>query len=235
LNEKSFPKKVKRALQPEDVVLLLGATGFILFLGLIFILVVLLPYKSSPIKSIAPLAISPVQPFSLPPTWTPRPTPEVIPTLRPTPVFTGRLAAHLYQSRPPAELMRIPLPPLFAFRGPLSQREVLDLARILQGESPGDKQAAYWVGWVAKNRHRHAGYGDTYYEVSSGFFGYRADTQPREEFIEIAKRIIRSGRDPTDGCLYALSRTDITNLGVPPERADKHIGEWFFFRTWPLG
>jgi hypothetical protein len=104
----------------------------------------------------------------------------------------------------------------------------------MQGESPGDKEAAYRVGWVAKNRLLHQGYGDTYFIVSSGFFGYRPDLQPNEEFLKLAQRVIKSNEDPTGGCLYALSRTDITKLGVPPGRADVAYGEWFFFRTWPL-
>jgi hypothetical protein len=111
---------------------------------------------------------------------------------------------------------------------------VLDLARIIQGESPGDKEAAYRVGWVAKNRLLHPGYGDTYAVVSYGFFGYRADLDPSKEFLDIARRIIKARDDPTGGCLYALSRTDITNLGIPPSRADVAYGEWFFFKTWPL-
>jgi hypothetical protein len=110
----------------------------------------------------------------------------------------------------------------------------LDLARIMQGESPGDLEAAYRVGWVAKNRLLHVGYGDTYGVVSHGFFGYRADLQPSKEFLAMARRVIKSREDPTSGCLYALSRTDITKLGIPPGRADVTYGEWFFFRTWPL-
>ena len=58
--------------------------------------------------------------------------------------------------------------------------------------------------------------------------------QPNEEFLKLAQRVIKSNEDPTGGCLYALSRTDITKLGVPPGRADVAYGEWFFFRTWPL-
>jgi hypothetical protein len=104
----------------------------------------------------------------------------------------------------------------------------------MQGESPGDKEAAYMVGWVAKNRLLHPGYGDTYAVVSNGFFGYRADMNPSKEFLDIARRVIKSREDPTGGCLYALSRTDITNLSVPPSRADVAYGEWFFFKTWPL-
>ncbi len=104
----------------------------------------------------------------------------------------------------------------------------------MQGESTGDKEAAYYVGWVAKNRLLHEGYGDTYAMVSSGFFGYKASLNPNEDFLEIAIRITRAREDPTDGCLYALSRTDITNLGIPPGRADVTKGEWFFFKTWPL-
>lgn len=169
--------------------------------------------------------------FILPATWTPMP--DALPTAVSTPVYTGRLAVHLHRPRPPSDPIRFTLPQL---QFPITaRREVLDLARILQGESTGDPDAAYYVGWVAKNRHRHVGYGNSYFEVSSGFFGYRADLQPNETFMRVAERVIRSQRDPTGGCLYALSRTDITNLGIPPQRADVTFGEWFFFRTWPLG
>jgi hypothetical protein len=104
----------------------------------------------------------------------------------------------------------------------------------MQGESPGDPEAAYYVGWVAKNRLLHKSYGDTYAVVSYGFFGYRADMEPSKEFLNIARQVIKAKADPTGGCLYALSRTDITNLGVPPSRADVTKGEWFFFKIWPV-
>ncbi|MDM8521111.1 hypothetical protein QUF64_13790 [Anaerolineales bacterium HSG6] len=223
---------------PEEAILAVGALCFLIF-GCV-VMVVMLPLITQANVAVADgsLNILPIQPSSpnytptLPPTWTPSVTPIVIPTLVGTPVFTGRLAVHLHRPNPQRSKMRLAIPS-FNFVVPHHQ-EIVDLARILQGESPGDKEAAYRVGWVAKNRHRHGGYGDSYYEVSSGFFGYRANMQPSEEFLQIAQRIIRAQKDPTDGCLYALSRTDITNLGVPPSRADVAYGEWFFFRTWPL-
>lgn len=219
----------------EAMVLLIGCGGFALFLFLITLFFLNLPRQALP-QRVSNDNAEQSSAFVLPPTWTPRPTPEVIPTLPPTMVFTGRLAMHLYQPRPGKDPLMMPELPMLLQLSPkaLAEREVLDLARILQGESPGDKEAAYRVGWVAKNRHNHSGYGQTYYEVSRGFFGYRADMQPSPVFIDIAKRIIRSYKDPTDGCLYALSRTDITNLGVPPHRADVAYGEWFFFKRWPL-
>jgi hypothetical protein len=232
-----FPKRQPK-IQIEEAILLIGSVCFMMFLGIIVFLMFPLLMSSPAVKdNHAPVAMAQVEPtstFTLPPTWTPTVTPVVIPTMVSTPVFTGRLAAHLHQPRDPTSPMYIQLPPAFSF--PVTERqEVLDLARIMQGESTGDKEAAYMVGWVAKNRHRNGGYGRTYYEVSSGFFGYRAGIQPSQEFMKIAERVIRSGRDPTGGCLYALSRTDITYLGVPASRADVAFGEWFFFRTWPLG
>ncbi len=166
--------------------------------------------------------------FVLPPTWTPSPTREIIPTATGTLAFDGVVPTRIYTPRP-TSLPGLPIP----FQVP--KLTVLDLARIMQGESPGDKEAAYMVGWVAKNRLLHPSYGDTYAVVSHGFFGYRADMMPSKEFMDIARRVIKARDDPTGGCLYALSRTDITNLGVPPSRADVAFGEWFFFKTWPVG
>ena len=224
----------------EEVILVIGTLGFLTF-GLVILVMFPMTTKTN-VVAIAednpPTIQSPDKtPFhqptpTLPPTWTPSVMPVIIPTLIGTPVFTGRLAVHLHRPRPRHSKMRLAIP-TFNFIVPHHQ-EIVDLARILQGESPGDKEAAYRVGWVAKNRHQHGGYGDSYYEVSSGFFGYRANMQPSEEFLKIAQRIIQAQKDPTDGCLYALSRTDITNLGVPSSRADVAYGEWFFFRTWPL-
>jgi hypothetical protein len=169
------------------------------------------------------------QGFVLPPTWTPGPTQPVVTTPTPTEVYDGTVPTPMYTPRATS------LPGLILPAPPIPSRvDVIELARILQGESPGDKEAAYYVGWVAKNRLFHPGYGDTYAVVSSGFFGYRASLQPSEEFMEVARQVVRSRIDPTGGCLYALSRTDITNWGVPPERADVTKGEWFFFRTWPI-
>jgi hypothetical protein len=182
-----------------------------------------------------PVALSPIivelaatRGFILPPTWTPGPTREIIPTATSTLAFDGTLPTRIYTPRA-TSLPGLPLPLQ------IPTLSVLDLARIMQGESPGDKEAAYRVGWVAKNRLLHPSYGDTYAVVSHGFFGYRPDLSPSKEFMDIARRIIKAREDPTGGCLYALSRTDITNLGVPPSRADVAYGEWFFFKTWPLG
>ena len=60
----------------------------------------------------------------------------------------------------------------------------------MEGESRGDKDAAYYVGWVAKNRLLHEGYGNTYALVSSGFFGYHAEIQPNQEFINLAANFV---------------------------------------------
>ena len=165
--------------------------------------------------------------FALPATWTPTPSREIQPSPTATPAAVGVIPTRLYTPRP-TSLPGLPMPVF------VPRLTTLDLARIMQGESPGDKQAAYMVGWVAKNRLLHAGYGDTYAIVSHGFFGYRAQMQRNKEFLALARQVIKSTEDPTAGCLYALSRTDITNLGVPPGRADVTFGEWFFFRTWPL-
>ena len=166
----------------------------------------------------------------MPPTWTPSPAREINPTAQATEVFDGAVPTRIYTPRATSlPGLILPEPPHIPPR-----TAVIELARILQGESPGDREAAYYVGWVAKNRLLHSGYGHDYKTVSSGFFGYRADLQPSEAFLDVARRVIRSREDPTRGCLYALSRTDITNLGVPPQWADVTKGEWFFFRRWPV-
>jgi hypothetical protein len=223
------PKQPKN-LSAEQLVLFAGIFSFIVFVWMIvFLLFPLLGNKPiTVVLSPVIVEMAATRGFILPPTWTPSPTREIIPTATSTVIVGGSLPTRIYTPRP-TSLPGLPLP----FQVP--KLTVIDLARIMQGESPGDKEAAYMVGWVAKNRLLHTGYGDTYALVSRGFFGYRADINPRQEFLEIARRIIRSRDDPTGGCLYALSRTDITNLGVPPSRADVAFGEWFFFKTWPLG
>jgi hypothetical protein len=221
----------KKRLSAEDWVLLAALVVFITFFWIILFLFVPLlsgrPYPIALPQAIADLAAT--RGFVLPPTWTPSPTQPVVGTPMPTQVYDGVIPTRIYTPRA-TSLPGLVLPVLRIPPGV----DVIELARILQGESPGDKEAAYYVGWVAKNRLLHPGYGDTYAVVSSGFFGYRATLQPSEEFMEVARQVIRSRTDPTGGCLYALSRTDITNLGVPPERADVTKGEWFFFKTWPL-
>jgi hypothetical protein len=220
----------RRKLSPEQVILFLGLLGFIIFMWMMaFFFLPMLSGRPGPI-TLPPMMveIAAAQGFVLPPTWTPSPTREIIPTTTATPIFDGAIPTRIYTPRP-TSLPGLPHP---FFIPTLS---VLDLARIMQGESAGDKEAAYRVGWVAKNRLIHPSYGDTYAVVSHGFFGYRADMNPNQEFMEIARRVIKSREDPTGGCLYALSRTDITNLGVPPSRADVAYGEWFFFKTWPVG
>ncbi|MCK6630109.1 MAG: hypothetical protein L6R45_33660 [Anaerolineae bacterium] len=223
------PKRPKK-LTPEGVFLFLGLFGFIVFIWIIaFLFLPLLTKRPVPI-ALAPIIVemAATRGFVLPPTWTPSPTRQIIPTATSTLAFNGEAPTRIYTPRA-TSLPGLPLP----FRVPTLS--VLDLARIMQGESPGDKEAAYMVGWVAKNRLLHPSYGDTYAVVSHGFFGYRPDLSPSKEFMDIARRVIKARDDPTGGCLYALSRTDITNLGVPPSRADVAFGEWFFFKTWPVG
>lgn len=225
-------KKVNR-FGPEDWVAVAGLVCLVIFAGIILFLFVPLLLQR-PLTAVLPPAIieaAVTRGFVLPPTWTPGPTEVAIPTGYATNVYDGAIPTRVYTPRATS----LPGIPIVFNPQRLNNIDVIDLARIMQGESPGDQEAAYYVGWVAKNRLLNPYYGDTFAHVSSGFFGYRADIQPSEDFLEIARRVIRSNQDPTSGCLYALSRTDITNLGVPASRADVHIGEWFFFRTWPLG
>jgi hypothetical protein len=219
----------KKGFSAEQIVLFLGLFGFVVFLWIIgFLLLAMVSGRSATAMLPAPLVeIAATQGFVLPPTWTPTPAETAIATPTPTAVWDGQAPTRIYTPRA-TSLPGLPMP------GFAPKTAVLDLARIMQGESPGDPEAAYMVGWVAKNRLLHPGYGDTYYTVSHGFFGYRADIQPSKKFLGIAQRVIRAKQDPTGGCLYALSRTDITKLGVPPGRADVAFGEWFFFKTWPL-
>lgn len=226
-----FSPKRRRKLAPEQIVLFLGIFGFIVFIWMMaFLFLPLLTHRPVPV-ALAPALIiemAATRGFVLPPTWTPTPGREIIPTGTSTVVYDGTIPTRVYTPRP-TSLPGLPLPLM------PPKLSVLDLARIMQGESPGDKEAAYMVGWVAKNRLVHPSYGDTYAVVSHGFFGYRPDMTPSKEFMDIARRVIKAREDPTGGCLYALSRTDITNLGVPPSRADVAFGEWFFFKIWPVG
>jgi hypothetical protein len=221
----------KKHFNPEKIILLIALLSFIIFVWLVAFLLSLV--RPEPVRVVLNPSVatpSPTSEFILPPTWTPSPTREVIPSATGTNVALGLVPTRIYTPRP-TSLPGLPLPRIFA---PVPHLTVLDLARIMQGESPGDPEAAYRVGWVAKNRLLHQGYGDTYFVVSSGFFGYRPDLQPNQQFMALAERVIRAKEDPTGGCLYALSRTDITKLGISPHRADVAYGEWFFFRTWPL-
>jgi hypothetical protein len=225
-----YSPKPPKKISAEQLILLAGVFSFIIFVWMIaFLFFPLLGNKPIAVV-LSPMIVemAATRGFVLPPTWTPSPTREIIPTDTPPLVVDGSLPTRIYTPRP-TSLPGLPLP----IR--LPTLTVLDLARIIQGESPGDKEAAYRVGWVAKNRLLHPSYGDTYAVVSNGFFGSRPDLNPNKEFLEIARRIIKSREDPTGGCLYALSRTDITNLGIPPSWADVAYGEWFFFKTWPLG
>lgn len=223
----SFP----RQLTPEQVILIISLFCFLVFLWLVaFLIFSVAPNRSPSVVQRLLLIPATTPEFVLPATWTPTPVGTPAPlTPTATGVHDGSEPTRIYTPRATsAPLGSLPFP----FLPP--RLTVVDLARIMQGESPGDLQAAYRVGWVAKNRLLHPSYGDTYAVVSYGFFGYRADLEPSKEFLAMARRVIRSTEDPTGGCLYALSRTDITKLNVPASRADVAYGEWFFFRTWPL-
>lgn len=224
-----LPPPKRKSLSAEQVLLLIGLFGFLVFLWLLIFFFLPLLSGRPTIVAVPPLIVemAATRGFILPPTWTPSPTREVAPTTTGTPVYNGIAPTRMYTPRP-TSLSGLPM------FYPIPTLTVVDLARIMQGESPGDLEAAYRVGWVAKNRLLHPSYGDTYAVVSHGFFGYRPDMTPSKEFLDLARRIIKAREDPTGGCLYALSRTDITNLGVHPSRADVAYGEWFFFKTWPL-
>jgi hypothetical protein len=218
----------------EQVVLLVAALSLLAFVVIVVFIFFPSVNKSDTPFSPAELASIPTAASSWtpPPTWTPKPGSGIPAAATPIPsqVYDGSVPTALYTPRA-TSLPGVPPLPLFPVPRPI---DVVDLARIMQGESTGDLDAAYYVGWVAKNRLLHEGYGDNYALVSSGFFGYRADIEPADAFIQLARKIMRDKKDPTNGCLYALSRTDITKLGVPPERADVTRGEWFFFRIWPV-
>jgi hypothetical protein len=222
------PKRRKN-LTPEQWILLSSVFCFITFIWLVTFLFLPLLSRQPVAAALNPMIVEIVatQGFILPPTWTPSPTRQIIPSPTATFAYDGVMPTRLYTPQP-TSLPGIPVPVI------LPRYSALDLARIMQGESPGDMEAAYRVGWVAKNRLLHPSYGGTYFVVSHGFFGYRPDLQPSKEFLALARRVMRSKEDPTGGCLYALSRTDITNLGVPPGRADVAYGEWFFFKIWPV-
>jgi hypothetical protein len=219
----------KSRLTAEQLILFASLVCFIGFLWIIAFLLLPLISNGPAYTTWESLIVKPsaTPGFILPATWTPTPAQPFLPTATATDVFDGTVPTRIYTPRP-TSVSGIPWPVI------PPRLTVTDLARIMQGESPGDKEAAYMVGWVAKNRLLHAGYGDNYAVVSHGFFGYRAEIQPNKEFMDIARRVIRSKRDPTGGSLYALSRTDITKLGISPSRADVASGEWFFFTTWPL-
>lgn len=226
------PSQKRRRLGAEEWVVLFALSSFIIFIWIIlFLFLPLLGRRPAPFALPQIIVeIAATRGFILPPTWTPSPTRPIFPTPLATEVYDGTAPTRIYTPRATSlPGLILPDPPQIP-----PKTAVIELARILQGESPGDKEAAYYVGWVAKNRLLHPGYGDDYKTVSSGFFGYRADLQPNAEFMEIARQVIRSRHDPTQGSLYALSRTDITNLGVPPQWADVTKGEWFFFRNWPV-
>lgn len=222
----------KKPFSPEQIILLIALAGFIVFVWMMVFLLTSVRANRS-VATLYSFILPPTATpgFVLPATWTPTPVQPVEPTPTGTNVAFGMIPTRIYTPRP-TSLPGIPLPDWWPVRPPPEM--VLDLARIMQGESPGDKEAAYMVGWVAKNRLIHEGYGDTYYVVSSGFFGYRPYMQPNDDFMKLARRVIKAREDPTGGCLYALSRTDITKLDIPASRADVAYGEWFFFRTWPL-
>ena len=223
----SLLEKIKK-LSAEQWVLLFSIFAFLLFLWItVFLFLPLLSGRPIALPQVLVEAAA-THGFVLPATWTPGPTVAVVATGVPTTVYDGTIPTRMYTPYP-TSLPGLPMPIVEP------RISVIDLARILQGESPGDKEAAYYVGWVAKNRLKHPGYGSTYAVVSHGFFGYKASIMPKKEFLDLAAKVIRDKHDPTGGCLYALSRTDITKLGVPPSRADVHVGEWFFFRTWPAG
>ncbi len=220
-------QKLNRKISAEQWVLLIGLLGFLAFLWIIaFLFIPLLSGRPVPVPQVIVDAAA-TQGFILPPTWTPGPTPEIVPTRQATGVYNGVQPTRIYTPRA-TSIPGIPMPEI-----PLRE-DIIDLARIMQGESAFDLEAARHVGWVAKNRWNHSGYGNTYATVSHGFFGYRADLQPKKEFIKMAQRVIREKDDPTGGCLFALSRTDIAKLGISPSRANVTSGEWFFFLTWPV-
>lgn len=181
----------------------------------------LVPPAAAPPGGLPP---EPAADLPYPPTWTPTATrTPAPPTATPTLVLIGPAPASTATPEPAPDLFRTPTPvPALA-----------DLARIMQGESPGDMRAAYYVGWVAKNRLLAGGYGRTYAEVARGFNGYRTSAVAREPFLRLAKQVIVARRDPTGGSIYALSHTDLNNLGLSPETAASGVGQWYFFREWP--
>lgn len=132
--------------------------------------------------------------------------------------------------------MLVPVgPPYF-----VTVEEVL-LARIMQGEAghlymEGD-EAAFCVGWVARNRLESGRYGSSFskVEVGSGFAG--TVRRSRQHYYNLARLVLRSKWDPTNGALYALSQQDVDNLEFDVTKATLVIRvsedrALFFLKNW---
>jgi hypothetical protein len=124
---------------------------------------------------------------------------------------------------------------------PFSDEEAA-LAQIIQGEASHEfmrdnGEAAYCVGWVAKNRLESGEYGSSYQEVQEGFNGSIV-TDPKWRYLVVARLVIYHRNDPTDGALYALSQQDVDRLGfggaeaclVLVASAERAV---YFFKEWP--
>lgn len=236
-NEGSSEKKERRRVfglserQQITLAVLFLLNGYVWLCFLLLFTADSMPLNPLPTQVIAAVETAG---FEFPPTWTPSPTSTPAPpTDTATMVVLGE-PTRMYTPHP------TPLPANVWYRRRsevAKERDIIDLANILQGESPGVPSSAIWVGWVAKNRLMHGGYGDTIKEVSAGFFGYKEGRQPKQLYIDLARQVMESENDPTGGCLYCLSQTDIEHLGVRPEQADTVTGHgrstWYFFKKWP--
>lgn len=100
--------------------------------------------------------------------------------------------------------------------------EEIALAQIAQGEAGHefmyhDSVPAYCVGWVARNRLATGQYGKSYQEVA-GFNG-KLNTDPKWRYMAIARLVMYSEDDPTEGALYVLFQQDVDKLGFDEDRA----------------
>src|SRR5574341_782804 len=106
-----YSPKQRKNLSPEQLILFAGVFGFIVFVWMIaFLFFPLLGNKSISVV-LNPLIVemAATRGFILPPTWTPSPTREIIPTATSTQIFDGSLPTRIYTPRP-TSLPGLPIP-----------------------------------------------------------------------------------------------------------------------------
>ncbi len=116
----------------------------------------------------------------------------------------------------------------------LTELDYWYIANAIEGECGTKIDLTCYIplGWTILNRYNN-GQGSIKQIVTKYYYGFKSSRKISERAMEVAKSL-QYVSDPTNGCIYAFSNSDVHNLGIKIKPDFRTKGTQFW-RTWPVG